>query len=393
VRRDDVSSAEPLLDAVRARALLADAWPALGSETVTLAEAVGRILADDQISPEDLPAFARSAMDGFALQAGATAEASEAAAVRLILGQRAWPIATGGAVPPDGDAVVMVEQTSTCAGPNGAEVVLKAPVAVGRNIIPKGDDVQVGGLLAAAKKRLTPRDLALLAAVGITSVPVMRRPRVAVLSSGSELVAPGTRVPPGKVRDVNQLALHTSVRAAGGDVHSPGILPDDAGAIAAGLADLSRDHDLILITGGTSVGVADHTAAALRAAGAQFLFHGLAIRPGRPTLAAVLGRCLVVGLPGVPVAATIAYEIFVRPLLDDEDRAVVARLAVELSSAAGREDHVRVTLERRPDGLWAHPVPGPASSLRALATAAGVAIVPAAVSSLPAGAGITVIRF
>jgi molybdopterin molybdotransferase len=381
----------PLLDAAAARALLAQAWPELGSEIVALADAVGRTLAAPVVSREDLPAFTRSAMDGHAVRADATAGATADAPVALVLGQLAWPIVTGGPVPAAADAVIVIEQTSTRGRPDAAELLVTAPIAAGRNITARGDDVRSGDTLAPAGHRLTPIDLALLAAVGVTSVTVVRRPRVAVLSSGAELVAPGADVPPGKVRDVNQLALVAAVRATGAVLTAAGIVSDEPAAIAAALARLAPSHDVILMTGGTSVGVADHTAPALQQAGARPLFHGLAVRPGRPTLAAVLGDSLVVGLPGVPAAAAVIYAAFVRPLLGADDR-MVARLTVDVASVTGREDLVRVALEPRADGLWAAPLGGPPSSLRALATAAGVAVVPSDLSALPAGACITVIR-
>jgi molybdopterin molybdotransferase len=383
---------EPLLDAASARTRLAGAFPVLGNETVTLADAAGRVLTEALISPEDLPAFARSAMDGHAVQADATAGATAADPIALAIGRQAWPIVTGGPVPDEADAVIVIEQTSIRRGSDGPELLVAAPITAGRNITPRGDDVRRGDTLASPGRRLTPIDLAALAAVGITSVTVARRPRVAVLSTGAELVPPGADVPEGKVRDVNQVALVAAVRAAGAVAHGAGIVPDEPAAIAAALVELGRSHDLVLMTGGTSVGVADHAAAALHRAGARQLFHGLALRPGRPTLAAVLGACLVVGLPGVPAAAAVVYQVFVRPLLGADDRAV-ARLTAAVASTVGREDLVRVTLELRVDGYWATPLPGPPSSLRALATAAGVALVPPDVSALPAGACITVVRF
>jgi molybdopterin molybdotransferase len=382
-----------LLDAASARRLLREAWPPLATEVVALTAALGRVLGERVISREDLPAFARSAMDGYAVRAAATAGATAERPLALALGRQAFTIATGGPVPDGTDAVVMVEQTTRdpAAGGEGTQVLVHAEIAPGRNVVPRGDDVQRGAVLADAGHRLTPRDLALLAAVGTTSVTVKKRPRVAVISTGAELVPPHEDPPSGRVRDINQVALCAALESGGALADPRGIVPDDPVRLAQVLAESAKDRDLVLITGGTSVGTADHTAAALRLAGARPLFHGLAIRPGRPTLAAQLGSTLVVGLPGVPSAAAMVFEIFLRPLLDDRDRAIQAHLAVDVGSTPGREDYVRVQLESRADGRWATPVAGGASSLRALATAAGVAIVPADVPALTTGASITVL--
>ena len=384
--------AEPLLSAADARRRLADAWPAAASERVALGQAAGRVLAEPLVSPEDLPSCARSAMDGYAVPAALTRGARAEQPVALTLGQQAWAIATGGPVPPGADAVVMVEQTRS----GVSEVEIHVEVSPGRNVLAQGEDVRAGAALWPAGRRLSIRDLALLGAVGLTSVAVVARRRVAVLSSGAELVRPGEAVLPGQVRDVNQPSLAAAARAAGALVTPAGIVTDAVEAVAAALQQLSGAHDVVLISGGTSVGLADHTAQALRQLGARLLFHGLAIRPGRPTLAARLGDSLVVGLPGVPAAALIVYELFVRDLLEGtpgEDRRVSARLTEAVSSSLGREDYVRVGLHTRPDGLWAAPVPGAPASLFALATADGVAVVPHESGGLAAGDRITVLRF
>jgi molybdopterin molybdotransferase len=387
-----VAGAPNLLDAARARELLSGAWPAPVRERVALGDAAGRFLLAAVTAGEDFPSVARAAMDGYAVAAIATRGATAATPVSLAMGTQAWPIATGGVMPAGADAVVMIEQTALSAADAG-QVAVATEVAPGRNVHRQGEDVRRGDMLSRTGRRLAARDLALLGAVGIEHVEVARATRVAVMSSGAELVPCDEAVPAGGVRDVNQPALCAAVAAAGGRATRAGIVTDDPRAIADALAALVPGHDVILISGGTSVGRADHTAAALEALGARPLFHGLAIRPGRPTLAAAIGGTLIVGLPGVPSAALIVFQMFVRPLLTREECRLPARLSAAVASVRGREDYVRVAIEARSDGLWATPIPGSPSSLCALATADGVAIVPGDAEALAAGACVSVVRF
>jgi molybdopterin molybdotransferase len=399
-----------LLAGVEARRLLMDALPGGGREVVAVADAAARVLAAPVRSPEDLPQFSRAAMDGYALKAADTGGATVARPVILqLVGTAlagtdtsaevppgsALAIATGAPLPAGADAVVMVEATTRSAD----SVSVTTEVAPGRNIIARGEDAKRGDLLRPAGWRLGPRDLALLAALGIPSVEVTRRLRIAILSNGAELVPPTATPAPGQVREVNQLALASAAAGDGAIVTSAGIVGDDRAALAGAIARLAATHDLVLVSGGTSVGPADFTAEACRLAGARPLFHGLAIRPGKPTLAATLGPALIVGLPGVPVAALTVFEVFVRPLLRSRaglhtnDWMVTARLEAPLASIVGREDYVRVTLARRDDELWASPLPGPASSLLSLATADGLVIVPHADALVAAGDAVSITRF
>jgi molybdopterin molybdotransferase len=421
-----------LMPAVEARRRLAEAAQAVGTERVPLAGALGRVLAADVVAPEDLPRFARSAVDGYAVHATDLAGARPGTPALLLLGPavvmgeaalaplssgQAVAVATGARVPPGTDAVVMVERTVLLPGDAGAarpeQLQVLEALAAGRNLVAQGEDVRVGTTLVGQGRRIAPRDLALLAAVGISDLLVTRRPRVAVLSSGAELVPAAAQPGAGGVRDVNLPALAAAAGAAGALVTSAGIVPDDPAVVSRTVGTLAEAHDLVLITGGTSVGAADHTAEALHLLGARTLFHGVAIRPGRPTLAAQLGDTLIIGLPGVPAAAQVVFEVFVRAVLArlggvaQPDPALQrARLRTALGSAVGREDYVRVRLDSDGDSeptahhartaggdLWATPLPGSASSLFALAAADGVAIVAAEVASLEAGDQVPVLLF
>jgi molybdopterin molybdotransferase len=389
------------VSASEARRILDGAGRVVEAEVVELADAAGRVVAGGLEAPDDLPAFPRSAMDGFAVRAADVAAATEAAPVWLALAGavemgvrperavgpgQAMAIPTGGHLPDGADAVVMIEQTEA----RDLAVGVRAPVAVGRNIVRPGDDVQRGALVLAAGRRLAAPEIALLAALGQLAVVVHRRPRVAVLSSGNELCDPGeVPAPPGKVRDVNQLALGALVAAAGCEVHAAGIAPDDPAGLERAVAAALVGADVVLVSGGSSVGGRDHTAEVFAGLG-EVLFHGIAVRPGRPTLVARAGEALLVGLPGVPGAAMTIFEVFIRPLLrrlggENAERRwpVAARLGAAYASVAGREDYLRVRLVERAGECWAELLPG--NALSAVLATDGLVVVPAEVTEVGAG--------
>jgi molybdopterin molybdotransferase len=305
----------------------------------------------------------------------------------------AMEIPTGGVMPAGADAVVMIERVAVGAG---GSIRVKQAVEPGRNVVGKGGDIARGDQVLAVGRRLGAREIAVLAAMGVDKLAVYARPRVAVVSSWGELCAPGGRPGPAEVRDANQAALAAAVVAAGGVATCAGILPDDPDALAAGLRALAGKHDVVLLTGGSSVGGKDFTGEVFKRMG-RLLFHGIHVRPGKPTLAAKAGRTLLVGLPGVPAAALIIFQVFVRPLLrqlaGETTPALLvarARLAATLPPALGREDYVRVRLVDREGVIWAEPVTGGTASLAALLAADGFVIVASASARLTAGAEVAV---
>jgi molybdopterin molybdotransferase len=381
------------VSAVEARRLLAAARPITAVEEVAVEDAAGRVLATPVVAGEDLPAFPRAAMDGYAVRAADLPGRLEVVG-SVIIGEgptlsvgpgQALAIPTGGHLPDGADAVVMVEHTRR----DGGAVVVEAALEPGRHVMRVGEDVAAGSALIAAGQRLAPPHIAALAALGVTRVAVHRRPRVAVLSTGGELCSVAGRPPPGRVRDANQYAL--AAGASGCDVTRAGQVGDDPVALTSALRALAAAHELVLVSGGTSVGGRDHTAAVLAGLGA-LLFHGLEVRPGRPTAAAAVGSSLIVALPGVPAAALIIFTVFVRPLLAElaggtRPPAGRARLAARHQSEPGREDYLRVRLE---DGV-AHLVAGGTSSLAALVAADGLAVIPADISVVEAGGEVDVL--
>lgn len=374
-------------------------------ETLALHEALDRVLAEDLHSPVDLPAFPRSTVDGFAVRAADTYGASEGLPAYLTLcgeapmgraptitvgaGQAAL-IHTGGMLPDGSDSVVMVEYTQRL---DATTIEVVRPVAVGENVIPVGEDVRQGDLLFPRGHRLRPQDLGGLAGVGITRVPVVARPRVAILASGDEVVPPDMPVAPGQVRDVNTYTIAALVRRAGGDPMPRGIAPDDAATLEAMARAALEDADALVIAAGSSVSARDMTVAVIGALGAPgVLVHGVAIQPGKPTILAAAGQRPVFGLPGNPVSAMIAFGLFVAPAIRQLLDAVAppaltrrARLARNIPSRTGREDFVPVRLEARDGELWADPVFGKSNLIYTLARAHGLVHVPLDLSGLYAG--------
>ncbi len=400
------------ISASEARRRLAELGTSLAVEEVSLAQAAGRVLARELRASEPIPAFPRSAMDGFAVRAADVAVAIPAAPVTLRLGGRvamgepagvrvgcgeACAVSTGAHLPPGADAVVMVEDTAET---SDGQVQVFRSVDSGRNVIAVGDDLAAGSVVLPTGRRLGEGEVAALAAFGMDRLDVFRRLRVAVLSTGAELRAVSDRPGPGQVRDVNQHALAAAVEATGALATRAGIAPEDAAALAGRLDLLLAEHEVIIVSGGSSVGSKDFTAEAIGRLGARLLFHGIDVRPGRPTLAAQRGDRTVFGLPGVPAAALTIFQVLVQPVLrrlqgETADGLptpwLPARLDRELTSRAGREDYVRVRLRADGEELSACPLPGP-NALATIVQADGLIVVPETAEKLPAGAPVRVLR-
>jgi molybdopterin molybdotransferase len=412
-----------LLTVAQANARLAEHLAPLDrAEHVDLHQALDRVTAADLHAPADLPAFARSTMDGFAVRAADTYGASEglpafltiagevpmgrAAELEVPVGGVAR-IHTGGMLPPGADAVVMVEHTQPL---DARAIEVLRPVAVGENVIPIGDDVRAGQLLFARGHRLRPQDLGGLAGVGITRVPVAMPPRVAILATGDEVVLADQAVLPGQVRDINSFTIAAQVRRAGGAPLLCGIAPDDADVLLHKASAALAEADLLIISAGSSVSTRDSTAQVIGALGQPgVLVHGVAMHPGKPTILAVAGGKPVFGLPGNPVSTIVAFDLFVRPALQRmlgmlatqrtespelETSAlgsvsflatVRARLARNVASHSGSQDFVPVRLAERDGELWAEPVFGKSNLIFTLAHADGMLNVPLDRAGLYAG--------
>ncbi|PTL60467.1 molybdopterin molybdotransferase MoeA [Paraconexibacter algicola] len=386
------------VDAARA-AVLAAVTP-LGTEEVPLAQALGRVLARDVRAGGDVPPFRNSAMDGFAVAAGPAdrrlrivgeSRAGSPAAVALGPGD-AVRISTGAAVPDGADAVVMVERTEE--HPDGT-VTVHDEATPDRNVRGVGEDLRAGTVAVPAGTTLGPAALGVAATAGVAHVTCARRPRVALLATGDELVPIGEPLPPGGIHDSNAVALAGYVALAGGEVVSRTRTPDTAEATRAAIREALADADVLISTGGVSVGAHDHVKDALAAAGVEERFWRVALRPGKPTWFGVRGEQLVLGLPGNPVSAMVTFLLFARPALlvlqgapalAPRDTAVLTRA---VPRHAVRDEMVRVTL----DGDRATPT-GPQGShvMTSMLAADALALVPMGEGELPAGAEVAVER-
>jgi molybdopterin molybdotransferase len=385
------------------------------AEPVPLADALHRVPAEPVTAPHALPGFARSTVDGYAVRAADTYGASEglpgylevtgavsmgpvvegaAPAVSVGAGTAA-SMPTGGVLPPGADAVVMVEYTQQVM-PGTIEVV--RPVAPGEGIVRADEDAAPGDELAPAGRPLRAQDLAMLAAAGVTTVSVHARPQVTVLSTGDEVVPPETAaLRAGQVRDATAVALAAMVSQAGGAPAYGGIVPDDPQALEAALRAALASSDLIVISAGSSVGVRDETAGVVGRLG-EIWCHGIAIKPGKPTLLAECAGVPVIGLPGNPRSALVVFRLLGVPLVHLvggdtvsstgplSEPSVRARLARDLPSAAGRLDVVQVRVR---DGM-ATPVFGPSALLSVLTAADGYVIIPGEATGLDAGTEVDV---
>jgi molybdopterin molybdotransferase len=366
----------------------------LDSESVPLQEAFSRVLAQPVKSRMDLPGFDRSTMDGFAVRSMDTFGATESspgllrlvgeismgapADIKLKKGEvaRIW---TGGALPSNADAVVMIEHTEQL---DEETLEIGKAVAPFENVIRKGEDFKTGETLLRPGHRLLAQDLGLLAAMGWTTVPVYRRPTVGLMSSGDEIVPIDQEPPPGCVRDVNRYTLVAMIREAGGDDMWLGIAPDKLDALAALMDQGLRTADLLVISGGSSMGSRDHVIEAIQSyPRSEILLHGVSLSPGKPLILAHVGSLPVVGLPGHPVSAMVCFEQFVVPLMRRlEGESVVtpflrptlrAVLSRNCPSREGRTDFVRVRLHTRDRAVVAVPVPGKSGIISSMVKAHG----------------------
>jgi molybdopterin molybdotransferase len=378
------------------------------AETVGLADALDRVPAEPVTAPHALPGFARSTVDGYAVRAADTYGVSDGlpgyldvvGAVRMgtepdvcVGPGNAVGMPTGGVLPPGADAVVMVEYTQAVLD---ATIEVVRPVAPGDGVVRADEDAAPGAELVPAGRPLRAQDLGMLAAAGVTRVPVHARPRVTIFSSGDEVVPPETAtLRPGQVRDATAVALAALVAQAGGEPLPGGIVPDDPAALEAALGAALTTSDVIVISAGSSVGARDETAGAVARLGPPGIWcHGLAIRPGKPTLLAECGGIPLIGLPGNPRSALVVFRLIGVPLVrrvggctsPPAEPVVRARLGRDLASAAGRLDVVQVRVR---DGV-ATPVFGLSALLSVLTTADGYVLVPEEATGLDAGAQVDV---
>ncbi len=398
---------EPLIPVAQALARVLAAAKPLEAEEVALTHAFGRTLAASLVAGRTQPPFANSAMDGYALRAadaGARLRVvGESAAGRALAGAigqgEAARIFTGAPLPEGADSVALQEDAQR----DGEFVALNAPVGLGDNIRGVGLDFRAGETLLAAGRRLSPRDVALIAAANQPTARVARQPRVAILATGDELRAPGEALGPAQIVASNNLFVVGLARAQGAEAIDLGIAPDRPEALAERIAAARAARADVLVTlGGASVGDYDLVQQALTDAGMELGFWRIAMRPGKPLMFGRIGAMLALGLPGNPTSSAVCGLLFLAPLLralagDPQagaDHSEAATLAVDLPANGIREDYMRANLTRDAGGWSATPARNQDSSLvRTLADAQGLIVRPPHAPPAKAGETCRVLRF
>src|SRR5258708_4176448 len=389
----------------------------LPGETVPLASALGRVLARDVIAPIDVPPFDRANVDGFALRAADTAGASDTAPRRFglngevimcghapaleVLPGSATAIATGGVVPRGADAVVMIEHTDLLENAEAPAIDLRRAAAPGQLLSYAGSDIARGEVVLRRKTRIFSREIGMLAACGIAEVEVVREPKVAVLSTGDELTAPGDALAPARVYDSNGAIIAAAVVEAGGEPVPFGAFPDDEVALELAMRTALQACDMVVLSGGTSKGAGDLSHRIVSKLGEPgILVHGVALKPGKPLCLAVIeGKPLVV-LPGFPTSAIFTFHAFVAPVIraraglpPETARTVEAEVPVRIASELGRQEFALVALVSG-GGADAMPVAFPTAkgsgAVTSFSQADGFLEIDALASALDAGTRATV---
>ncbi|MEA2947244.1 MAG: molybdopterin molybdotransferase, partial [Alphaproteobacteria bacterium] len=387
----------------------------LGAERVLLADALGRVLAHDVAAPIDVPPFDRANVDGFALRAADTAGATEATPRRLVLNAEvlacghapkltvapgsATTIATGGVVPRGADAVVMIENTELIDAAAPA-IDLRRAAAPGQFISYAGSDIARGETLLRRGANISSREIGMLAACGFAQVDVVRRPKVAVLSTGDELVALGKPLRPGAVFDSNGAILAAAVAEAGGEPVALGAFPDDETALEDAVRDALRSCDMVVLSGGTSKGAGDLSHRIVSRLGTPgVIVHGVALKPGKPLCLAAVDEKPIVVLPGFPTSAIFTFHAFVAPVIRQKaglppEAAVTvdATVPVRIPSELGRKEFVLVALVAGENGPIAFPLAKGSGSVTTFSQADGFLEIDALRTSVDPGTQAKVTR-
>ena len=379
--------------------------PCLPAGNVPLSECCGRILAKDLTSSEYVPGFSRSTVDGYALRASDTFGCSEAIPALLTLSgeilmgeaaDSALPegccaaVPTGGALPEGADCAVMIEYTENY---GDGTIGIEKPASPGLNVIRRGEELVPGKTFLSAGRRISVTDIGALAALGITQVPVLKKPVVGILSTGDELVPIDCTPGPGQVRDVNAHMLEALCREMGADPVFFGIIKDDAALLSRTLQKAVSSCDLVLLSGGSSVGVRDAASKVIAEHG-RILFHGIAAKPGKPTILGNADNKPVFGLPGHPVAAFFVAKTYVRAALaalsgtEYHVKTVPAILTEAISTNHGRSETFGVRLHTKDGLLYADPVHTKSGLISALAGTDGYVTVPRDCEGIPKGASV-----
>lgn len=371
------------------------------SEEICIGEARGRVLGHDHYAPEDLPHFSRSTVDGYAVSAldlitadgermrltvKGELRVGEAARLPLASGT-AVKVVAGGMIPSGADTVIPVEQVVV----RGDTIEVMTAVVPGERIIPSGSDLRAGAMVLPKGHSLRPQDIGILAALGFDRIYVFRKPKVAILSMGDEVVEITEALQPGKVRDLNTYTLSALVDCNNGIPVPKGIIPDDAVRLRLALEEALAAADLVLVSGISSCKTRNGFMNVLAGWG-QMLCTGVAVIPGQSTFVARVGQKMIFGLPGYPVSAMVMFELLVKPYLDwilnryqVRTFPVKARITCDITSDAEYDEYFRVRLTEREGAYWATPIPGESALISTLVQADGLACISHSKDRLKAG--------
>ncbi len=389
----------------------------VGTERIPTVRARARVLAEDLYSNVDLPHFHRAAMDGYAVKAKDTFGASQSLpaylklagvvemgkeATQLLGAGEAIRISTGGMLPPESDAVVMVEYTDET---DAGLVEIHRSVSPWQNVIQIGDDIKKSELVFSRGRRLRAHDLGALTGVGVSSILVYMRPRIALISTGDEIVDADTEPLPGQVRNINQHSLAGLIEGCGGELRDWGVVRDDRDQLIRAIGEALQWSDLVLLSGGSSMGAKDIALEAILSfPDSEFIFHGISVSPGKPTIFAKACGKPIMGLPGYPVSALVIFDLFAAPVLrkiggeevtgiNQFAKTLRATLKTNIASQVGREDYVRVTLQHDSERWLATPLPSKSGAIFTLVKADGMVRIDLNQDGLEQGEEVEVILF
>lgn len=364
-----------------------------GAEVVSLSQARGRVTAEPLWARVSSPHYDSAAMDGIAVRASDTVGATETSPLRLAVGEQAVWVDTGDPMPEGYDAVIMVEVVHEV---DGDTLEIQSPAAPYQHVRPLGEDIVATELVLPESHTIRPVDMGACAAAGLSELAVRRKPSVAVIPTGNELVRVGSDLKPGDIIEFNSLVLAGMVEEWGGDALTWETIPDDFDRLLEAVRDAVGKHDIVLVNAGSSAGSEDYTARVVESLG-ELVVHGTAIRPGHPVVLGVVEGKAVLGIPGYPVSAALTCELFVKPLIEQklglpsaERNRVSATITRKTLSPMGEDEFLRVRLGRVGDKLVASPVERGAGVIMSLVRADGIVKIPRFSEGLDAGAEVRV---
>lgn len=384
-------------------------------EEVELGKSLGRVLAQDVVSQINVPDFNRSTMDGYAVRAADTFGSTEAMPAMLdlkgevLMGQeakvpieigQAVKISTGGMLPEGADAVVMIEYTEHI---DAQTILVYRPVAPGENVVRKGEDLARGDVLLKRRSIIRPQDMGAMSGIGLLGCKVYKKPLVAIISTGDEIVAPNETPGPGQIRDMNSYTLAGIVEQSGGTVIHYGIIRDEFDQLEAAVKKALQEADIVVVSGGSSVGTRDVTSAVIDGLGSPgVLVHGVSVKPGKPTILGIASGKPIFGLPGHPASAMVLADIFLTPLIraysgwgftEPDKRKIKARMGRSIASTSGRTDYIRVCLKEQEGDFIAQPVLGKSGLINTMIKADGIVVIPMSKEGLEPGEAVEVELF